>query len=709
MTGTVTRLQRALSGFIRASGVLLLFLGLLSGPSLLQAAPPAQASPVTLAARAGFDGYYKEQRWLPVRITVGNDGPDLQGTLQISTDRSAGGGAVVVVSRAVDLPTQSRREVFLYVPVEGFLSSVKVSLISNQREVAAQTVRLQQAGAGDILYGLLAGSGTAYNVLADVDPISGSSFVAHLEAADLPPQSYAWHALDVLVISDVDTGVFTPEQRAALAGWVAAGGRLIVAGGPTWQKTAAGVGALLPLAPAGTTNLPATAGLAEFAQSQPAAGPAVAATGALSPDATVLLRAGDLPLIVTRRIGFGQAIFLAIDPAFDPLSAWPGLEGLFRNLLSGTAQRPSWASGLRNWFAARDAVDALPGLNLPSALQVCGFLGLYILFVGPLNYIILRRLKRRELAWLTVPILVVVFSLGAYLTGYQLRGGQPTLHRLAVVQVWPDSAFARVDGLVGLFSPRRAQYDLSFGEGFLARPMPSDAFGTSVSSSFFVEQADVTRISAVKMEIGAVEPFVVQGQMAAPPFESQLSLEVGSSGLLLQGTLTNRSSLTLVDAVLLAPGGVQRIGDLAPGASVTINLPLTDARANAAPPNDILPAQAAVGLLLPQGYVPPSSYDSTIDDILGNTYYYNDRQQFRRYSLLSAVVDSYGGSVRGNGVYLAGWTSETPLTAQVVNARYQTVDSTLYLVNFKPQLKLGAGTLVIPPGLMTWISLGGTA
>ena len=266
-----------------------------------------------------------------------------------------------------------------------------------------------------------------------------------------------------------------------------------------------------------------------------------------------------------------------------------------------------------------------------------------------------------------------------------------------------------MDGLVGLFSPRRAQYDLDFGQGFLARPLPSDAFGGNPGGSFSVEQADTTVIPAVKMEIGAVEPFVVQGQTAAPQFDSVLSLEVGSSGLLLKGTITNHSSVALADAVLMAPGGVQRIGPLAPGQSVTINLPLTDARANPAPPNDVLPAQAGIGAQLPQGYSPSSSYDSTIDDILGNTYYYNDREQYRRYSLLSAVVDSYGGSVRGNGVYLAGWTSDTPLTAQIAGRPFQTSDVTLYLINFQPQLKLGAGTLVIPPGLMTWISLGATS
>src|SRR6476619_7002495 len=102
MIGMMIRARHAFPSLIRASGVLLALLMVLPGTGVLRAAPPAQTAPVTLTARAGFDGYYKEQHWLPVRITVGNDGPDLTGSLQVSMVRGA--GAEVVVSRQVDLP-----------------------------------------------------------------------------------------------------------------------------------------------------------------------------------------------------------------------------------------------------------------------------------------------------------------------------------------------------------------------------------------------------------------------------------------------------------------------------------------------------------------------------------------------------------------------------------------------------------------------------
>jgi hypothetical protein len=694
----------ALSRLVLGVCLLVLTLG---GPAAALAAgphrPPAQDSAITLEARGGFDGYYKDARWVPMRLTVSNDGPDARGSLQVSVARGA--ASQLTIAQALELPSRSRKEIYLYIPTEGYVTSLQVKLIDGRNELAADSVRLVQVGNSDLLYGVLAGSGSAFNVLSDVDPLNGSAFVAELELADLPPASFPWQSLDVLVMSDVDTGALSPEQRAALAGWVASGGRLLVGGGPTWQKTAAGLAEVLPLLPSGTQTVTDLASLAAFAAGGlPAGRAAVVATGQLAPDAVVLAEAAGTPLIATRHSGFGQVVYLAADPGFDPLAGWDGLEGLFRNILTGTAERPSWAGGLRSWYSARDAVNALPGLSYPSAIQICGFLGFYLIAVGPVNYLVLRRLKRRELAWLTIPGIVLVFSVGAYLTGYQLRGANAVLHRLAVVQVWPDADSAQVDGLLGLFSPQRASFDLAFADGFLARPIPVDNFGGS-AANYTVQQAGVTHIDDVRMEVGAVEPFVAQGHIQPPQFESNLVLDVTGSGMELHGTVTNRSDLALSDVVVLAPGGVWRIGDLGPNGSAEVQLSLTNSKATPASTNNVLPAVADPSGALAQPYYPPSSYDTTIDDILGTGNYYTDREQYRRFQLLSSVIDTSTGSVRDAGIYLVGWTDDSPLAVDVVGRTFSTVDKTLYFVNLRPELQLSQGVVAIPPGLMTWISL----
>ncbi len=672
--------------------------------------PPAtraQTAPLVITARAGFDGYYKDGAWIPVRVSVANNGPDLEGSLRVSIPRGYA-NAEIVFERLIQLPTQSRREFFLYVAPEGYLTDLRVEFFDTQsKTVRATTVaRLVQAAAADMVYGVLASSPSAFGGLADLDPLNGTAFVAQLDPADLPPAVKGWQGLDVLVISDVDTGQFSPEQRAALAGWVATGGRLIVAGGPSWQKTAAGLQAVLPLLPAGTQTLGGLAALGAFAALPAPVGNVVVATGALSPDANTLATAEGLPLIVSRSSGFGEVFFLAADPAFAPLKGWDGVKEVLRNLLGRAQDKPMWASGFRNWSPANDAVKALPTLELPSTWQICGFLFVYLLIIGPLNYLVLSRLKRRELAWLTIPAIVFVFSGVTYLTGYQLRGTRATLHQLALVQVWPDSDQAQVDELLGLYTPRRAAYDLEFPTGFLVRPLPVYS-GYGTPANVHLQQGDQTLLTGLLADVGGVESFVVQGQVPTPRFESNLTLETVNGVVVLQGTVTNQSALSLSDVVLLAPGGsgsVQRLGDFKPGETQTLAFSLYNSRATQLSSSPLAVPMTG-GAISSPAYYPPSVYDTTIDDILGSSNYYNDRLLFRRYSLLSAAMDSYGVLGRGSGVYLAGWTEAAPVPARVTNRGFDTIDLTLYVIDLNPTWHLGGAVVSVPPALMTWAVL----
>jgi hypothetical protein len=676
--------------------VLLALAGLAASAGVARADLEAQSAPgLRLSARFGYDGYYKEGQWIPVRVTVENDGPDARGQLRISTARGFSGGELVF-SREVELPTQSRRELFLYVAAESIPSTLKVSLVDGASTLASASSRVVQLSSGDVLYGVLAGSPSAFSGLADVRPLSGSAFVAVLELADLPPRSAAWRALDVLVVSDVDTGALALEQRNALTDWIQSGGRLMVAGGPAWQKTTAGLSALLPVNPTQARTLTNLEALSIFASALPLEGEAVAATGALAPDAVELAGVDGAALIATRRLGFGQVAFLAVDPAFEPLRGWDGVIGMFRNVLSTGIDRPTWSYGVINTSSAQDAVNALPNLELPSPFLICGFLGVYLAVIGPLNYVVLRAVKRRELAWLTIPAVVAVFSLGAYLVGYQLSGNDAIMHQLALVQAWPESDQAHVDQIVGVFSPRRTTYDVQFAEGFLARPLAG--YGAS-SNSLRVEQGEAARVLGVRTEIASIESFLVEGRVPAPRFAAELRLEVSGGAARLVGSVTNQSELTMQDAVLLAPGGSLPLNEFAPGESRQVSMLLAGSRAVVLPQNTIVPAGGALGS--PPLYY-PSSYDATIDEILGSSSYSPDREAYRRRSVLGAFINTYGGIGRGSGVYVIGWAAAAPVNATVLNAEFTSNNITAYVIALRTALDFGAGVITVPPGLMSW-------
>jgi len=58
----------------------------------LAASTAAQAAtnPLSIVVKVGYSGFVKAQQWMPVTIDVTNKGPDVDGTLEVTTTRSRG-------------------------------------------------------------------------------------------------------------------------------------------------------------------------------------------------------------------------------------------------------------------------------------------------------------------------------------------------------------------------------------------------------------------------------------------------------------------------------------------------------------------------------------------------------------------------------------------------------------------------------------------
>ena len=121
--------------------------------------------------------------------------------------------------------------------------------------------------------------------------------------------------------------------------------------------------------------------------------------------------------------------------------------------------------------------DSLAGdsaAKTPPFEAVAGFVFLYIGLLVPANYLILKRLGKRELAWLTVPLLAVQFSGGAYALGRTLKTSPMTAHRVSVLETYANSKndFAGY-GQFSIYSDRRTKLQIST-KGTTLVPLPGD-------------------------------------------------------------------------------------------------------------------------------------------------------------------------------------------------------------------------------------------
>ena len=644
----------------------------------------AQGERLTMSVSSGFDGYCHREAWCPVRVVLSNEGPDIEGELHLfyaytnAPDRPT-------VARTVSLPAHSRKAYFLYLPPAGWVTAWKARLVVNGEVLAEQEFSLRGMGVMDPLYVVVGKEGENLNFLADVGPSGATGRVAHVPLEALPPDPLGWEMMNVLVLADMDTSGLSSDQRRALEVWVAQGGHLVVAGGIGGERTAAGVADLLPVTVGPVRSVDTLWALEERLGASLAPGP-YAVSEATVRDGEVLLEQDGLPLIVRRSYGAGVVDFLAFGTGTGLFARWEDAPRLWSFLFD--VETPILRHLVfREGYPTMSALGTIPDLAAPSPFSLLAFMLAYILLIGPANYLVLRRLDRRELAWVTIPLLVVAFTGCAYLTGFQIRGNTPIVHRLVAVQVPPGSDVGRATAAVGLFSPRRATYDLQVEATGVRQAEWDFYYGPSPRASQpsrILQEAGGTRLLGVRVDVAGIQPFVAETYVDVPRLEADLRLVPKEIGFRLEGTVRN-GPLRLEDAVLLAGYEEQRLGDLEPGAEVAVQIDL-HATVRTTPGG-------------PPVFVGPFGGGQLPERILGEQDFWNDPELFRRYQFLSALFP-YNTVGLGPGAYLIGWADEGPPEAEVMDGSARQQATVAYFYNLPVSMPDSGLSLTVPPGLI---------
>ena len=107
-------------------------------------------------------------------------------------------------------------------------------------------------------------------------------------------------------------------------------------------------------------------------------------------DTRTLISSKDTPLVMRRVLGRGTVDQLAFDPTLAPIRDWPDRRMIIAGLLGSDIGFTMEVGPLRAEGSALNAARALPGAALPPFLIIAGFLLLYVLTIGPINFFFLR-------------------------------------------------------------------------------------------------------------------------------------------------------------------------------------------------------------------------------------------------------------------------------------------------------------------------------
>lgn len=654
---------------------------LLLAVALVAPAPALADGNVQLNVTVGFEGRIKPGTWAPLTVEIQNGGPELDGELVWDYRPEWGPRAPYTVrhSLPVSLPAGARKRYTVYAPAGHGGGGPEVRLIGRNGEVARQTAVVRHTT--DVLVGLLGPDREDLAPLAALQLPNGRNMaLVRLDAATVPDRVQALRSLDVLVIGRFSADELTEGQRQALRDWVREGGLLVLAGGPEAHRTLTPWLPWVPLELQGQAESDLIP-LAEWTGSEAPGGVAAVSRAAVR-DARVLAADGEVPLVAIWGRGRGSVAYLAFDPTLEPVHSWAGSTRMWERLIQsgGLAGQieggPDWE--MTFWQSLTRSAQILPVDNLPSLGGLRITLVAYVLLLGPVSFLVLRRLRRAEWAWLTTPLLVLLFAGG---TWYQSRiqdTARLMAHQVSVVELGGGDA-ARVRTMLGVFVPAQYTARVSFD-----RPMPLQA--AVPDGSYRGGTGDLP--VGVNLHGGGTGPVdilplgmwtmrAVGGTSSAPVGE--LAADLTLSGTNLTGTVTNGTGVPLEDVVVAFGADFARLGDLAPGATAGVQLSLSG--------NGRAMRGEQVFDTVIRRVIDPGRFDPRGSEA--------ERERFRRVNLIDALTQARPAAERP---VILGWAEWAPGGVQINGEAFSPYSTAVFLQS--ADLAVSAGPFAIPAGVV---------
>ena len=604
---------------------------LLLGVLLWPAAACAQQAelPEFVNIRVGFADQYKAGAWTPVELTLRGGTLPATGRVTVTVHDNDGVPCRVAAQEASCqvLPGQET-SVTAYVRFGHRSDSLEATFQVGRETLASKT--FEAAGEPDAEHfrdalqsrGLIVHVGRASAGLEEAaslvktDMREPRAVVARVQDAGwLPTRWYGYEGVDTVVLSTSQPEIYRKltsnnARVEALDQWVRLGGTLVLSVGSQADEILRGDAPLARFAPGRFASLVSLhqAGALETYASSSIAVPSpvgneqagIRAARLADVKGKIDLSEGDLPLVIRTARGFGQVVFIAVDLDRPPLSRWGDRRLLAARLLdlpTSEAPQDEKAVGTQYGFSdlagqLRSALDQFEGVRLVPFSVVAILVIVYILLIGPGDYFFLRKFVRRmEWTWATFPAIVVLFSVGAYVMAYRLKGDQLRIHQVDLVDV--DAAgSARGTTWVNVFSPQKDTFNLALrphlpdgrtpdhaksilawlglpGEGMAGMYSPrARASGSMLWAGQYAISPGLDEVIGAPIQVWSTKSF--SGRWSAASETPLVEAHLADEDRLPVGKVVNRLGFPLSQCMLAYDRWAYELGTLAPNQAAEI-------------------------------------------------------------------------------------------------------------------------------------------
>lgn len=534
-----------------------------------------------LDLQMGFDNSYIVEKVTPMTATLTNNGEAFQGEFQVKVytyeNTDSGFQKYALYSQKLELPEGATKQVSMELGLNTVRRFMEVSLVDEGGNVVFQKhVPVDALSPETVAVGVLSEQPAQVQYLAGLD-LSEKTSVFFLDRDTFPASENVMDNFAVLIIDDFDTATLGDAQKKALKNWVDNGGLLVLGTGVQAQKVLSGLD-FVDVSLNGTQSVSGISAPDGTALSLSAP---LNVAGIFAEKAAVKWEANGTPLTSLMPYGGGYVLLNHFALGLAPFANMPQQTAVLKGLCSGLYDAEGENAGAEITNQLRYAANSFPSVTGNSIVVIFLAVGIYIVLAGPVMYLVLKKKDRRELGWITIPVLSVVF-LGVVF----LLAGRSTYHNgmistKAIVEMEEGSSVGEAQIAMAMKVPGNGDVTLESELPIPVQPQLDngwyDGNGKAEEIDYKVTTGDGTNI--VFYDNMAWETNFV-GASATLELGGSVTSNVAFDGEKVVGTVTNGTSVNFMDAYLKLDYVYIPLGELPAGETMEVSYDLSTENIN---------------------------------------------------------------------------------------------------------------------------------
>lgn len=394
----------------------------------------------------GIGGLFRNQEYIPINISIENNGETICGKVEVRTPTNEPGGYDAFV-KDVNLEPGNKTKVVIPIIMEDSDQSKFSVILYNGENIIKQEKGIISSGRVNELDMLVGNLTEDFNGITfkNIDfrgyqygqdkinkgvnmQIDQELFNENISCLD---------ALDIILINNYDLSKWNNQEYESLDEWIQKGGTLILGTGENAVKTIGNIkNSFLDINYEKTRDINNYT-LADFTLK----------------DGIIRLKTEENPLIYSVNRGKGEIYVASFDLSNAAIASSKEVTDFWKTtlgnrFLSSVGRNRNYIHGF-SLYQADSLID-----NVPLEKEI-NFKALIILFIsyaficGILIYFIMKKLNKREYMWAVIPVIAVVFSVILYVMGSSTRVNDIILNQVNVIDIDKDGN-STIKGYAGI-------------------------------------------------------------------------------------------------------------------------------------------------------------------------------------------------------------------------------------------------------------------